>query len=286
MSRTVSRTTAWKSMYVDVEISPRTSTRPVVVAVSHATRASGSSLMIASRIASEIWSHILSGWPSVTDSDVKRYCSASTMLVMRARPLLAFSSREVSTGTSSRTPQRPGGVVSDGDEMHSVDADSRRGDARGAVVPRIRRARQRPGRARPRAGRLLRSIRLDADAVRAGGIGRGVNAERCRGAARGRAYGPPDEQVRSRRVREPQRAGRGRRLEAADARRPAGRRDRRLARRRRSRRAACPRIAVRRHGLRLARPGGYASVDSRQAVEGSRGVTAGQLRIGTGARAR
>ena len=53
-------------------ISPSTSTRPVVVAVSHATRASGSSRMIASRIASLIWSHILSGWPSVTDSDVNR----------------------------------------------------------------------------------------------------------------------------------------------------------------------------------------------------------------------
>src|SRR3970040_479434 len=69
-------------MYVEVVISPRTSTRPVVVAVSQATRASGSSRMIASRIASLIWSHILSGWPSVTDSDVKRYWASSTMLVM------------------------------------------------------------------------------------------------------------------------------------------------------------------------------------------------------------
>ena len=67
-------------MYVCVVISPRTSTRPVVVAVSQATRASGSSRRIASRMASEIWSHILSGWPSVTDSDVNRYCAASTML--------------------------------------------------------------------------------------------------------------------------------------------------------------------------------------------------------------
>src|SRR3954468_19488685 len=82
MSRTVSRTTDWKPMYVDVEISPRTSTRPAVVAVSHATRASGSSRMMASRIASEIWSHILSGCPSVTDSEVKRYWDASTMLVI------------------------------------------------------------------------------------------------------------------------------------------------------------------------------------------------------------
>ena len=48
-------------MYVEVLISPSTRTRPVVVAVSQATRASGSSRMIASRMASEIWSHILSG---------------------------------------------------------------------------------------------------------------------------------------------------------------------------------------------------------------------------------
>ena len=53
----------------------------VVVAVSHATRALGSSRMIASRMASDTWSHILSGWPSVTDSDVNRYWAASTMLI-------------------------------------------------------------------------------------------------------------------------------------------------------------------------------------------------------------
>jgi hypothetical protein len=29
--------------------------------------------MIASKTASEIWSHTLSGWPSVTDSEVKKY---------------------------------------------------------------------------------------------------------------------------------------------------------------------------------------------------------------------
>src|SRR5262245_7956649 len=83
MSRTVSRTiegTSTKSAFV--EISPRTMTRPVVVAVSHATRAWGAARMNASRIASETWSQSLSGWPSVTDSDVNRYCDASTMLVM------------------------------------------------------------------------------------------------------------------------------------------------------------------------------------------------------------
>src|SRR3954469_6612229 len=47
-------------------------TWPVVMSVSTATRLRGSWASIASRIESLIWSAILSGWPSVTDSDVKR----------------------------------------------------------------------------------------------------------------------------------------------------------------------------------------------------------------------
>src|SRR2546421_3998270 len=70
MSITVLRTIEGMSMYVDVEISPATHTRPVVMSVSHATRPNGSSIRIASRMASETWSAILSGWPSVTDSEV------------------------------------------------------------------------------------------------------------------------------------------------------------------------------------------------------------------------
>src|SRR6266496_6032916 len=46
--------------------------RPVVTRVSHATRPIGSSRRTASKIASEIWSAILSGCPSVTDSEVKK----------------------------------------------------------------------------------------------------------------------------------------------------------------------------------------------------------------------
>ncbi len=53
-------------------ISPATTTRPVVVSVSQATRERGSCASMASRTASEIWSHILSGWPIETDSDVNR----------------------------------------------------------------------------------------------------------------------------------------------------------------------------------------------------------------------
>src|ERR1700722_9732347 len=45
-------------------------TRPVAVRVSQATRLKGSSVKQASRMASEIWAAILSGWPSVTDSEV------------------------------------------------------------------------------------------------------------------------------------------------------------------------------------------------------------------------
>src|SRR3982074_869081 len=44
-------------------------TRPVAVRVSQATRLEESSARQASRMASEIWSAILSGWPSVTDSE-------------------------------------------------------------------------------------------------------------------------------------------------------------------------------------------------------------------------
>ena len=59
------------SMYSLVVISPATTTSPVVISVSHATRLFLSLASAASSTASEIWSAILSGWPSVTDSDVK-----------------------------------------------------------------------------------------------------------------------------------------------------------------------------------------------------------------------
>src|SRR6188472_2154189 len=70
------------STYVSVVISPATTTSPVVISVSHATRAAGSSARIASSTESEIWSAILSGWPSVTDSEVK------VQLVMGSHSLL------------------------------------------------------------------------------------------------------------------------------------------------------------------------------------------------------
>src|SRR5271169_1705704 len=45
---------------------------PVVIKVSQATRLKGSSARQASTMASDIWSAILSGWPSVTDSEVNK----------------------------------------------------------------------------------------------------------------------------------------------------------------------------------------------------------------------
>ena len=80
MSAIVLRTSRGMSTYVSVVISPATTTRPVVISVSQATRPVGSSLRTASRTASETWSAILSGWPSVTDSDVKE----NSRVAMRA----------------------------------------------------------------------------------------------------------------------------------------------------------------------------------------------------------
>src|SRR5947208_10288704 len=68
---------------MSVEISPATRTSPVVTRVSQATRPCGSSAMIASRTASEIWSASLSGCPSVTDSEVNRYRFAIRRIIDR-----------------------------------------------------------------------------------------------------------------------------------------------------------------------------------------------------------
>src|SRR3954463_14498823 len=72
---------SWMSTYVVVEISPDTTTSPVFTSVSQATRPYGSSRITASRTPSEIWSAILSGWPSVTDSDVNRYSLSDSWLM-------------------------------------------------------------------------------------------------------------------------------------------------------------------------------------------------------------
>jgi hypothetical protein len=51
----------------------RDDAQPVVTSVSQATRLVGSCARIASRMASEIWSATLSGWPIETDSEVKSW---------------------------------------------------------------------------------------------------------------------------------------------------------------------------------------------------------------------
>src|SRR5579864_6404555 len=98
MPRMVSRIVRWMSRSACVVTSPMTTHRPFVMAVSHATRACASWSSIPSRTASETWSQILSGWPSVTDSEVSRYegeeakevvttGANDTVGLVRARPL-------------------------------------------------------------------------------------------------------------------------------------------------------------------------------------------------------
>src|SRR5436190_2359400 len=70
IARIVSRTRRGMSRCAFELISPATIAMPVVHMLSHATRLYGSCSNMPSRTASLIWSHILSGWPSVTDSDV------------------------------------------------------------------------------------------------------------------------------------------------------------------------------------------------------------------------
>src|SRR5215207_5517602 len=83
------------STYTSVVISPETTTSPVFTSVSQATRPSGSSAITASRTPSEIWSAILSGWPSVTDSEVNRNSlSDSGWVVMRPGSLAAGRQQE------------------------------------------------------------------------------------------------------------------------------------------------------------------------------------------------
>src|SRR3954453_12581377 len=98
------------SAYPCVVTSPATWTRPVVTIVSTATRLAGSSRSRASRTASLIWSQILSGWPSVTDSEVKsRYVTALLSQRLLTDP---SGGAGVSVGRSlyRRVPRRVSGL--------------------------------------------------------------------------------------------------------------------------------------------------------------------------------
>src|SRR4051794_19639626 len=101
------------STYASVDISPPTTTKPVVMNVSQATRAWGSLVRTASRTESEIWSAILSGCPSVTDSDVKEKERAAM-----PRRLAAEAKRE---GRVLPVGLRPAGPAAGGvDDAHHL----------------------------------------------------------------------------------------------------------------------------------------------------------------------
>src|SRR5487761_277433 len=85
-------------------------TRPVVTSVSQATRPIGSSFITASRMASEIWSAILSGWPSVTDSEVNRIFSSARVKTLSFGYLagkLVAQAPDVAGNTNKNSNMRP-----------------------------------------------------------------------------------------------------------------------------------------------------------------------------------
>src|SRR6186997_9186 len=118
MSRTVSRTISGTLRWTWVEISPETTAMPVLTRVSQATRPPGSSPMIASRTPSEIWSATLSGWPSVTDSEVKRYSPSA-----RGLEVMAGKSKGMQTGEggSVRVATAPRGGDEIDDQGHALE---------------------------------------------------------------------------------------------------------------------------------------------------------------------
>jgi hypothetical protein len=105
-----------------VVTSPATCTWPVVISVSTATRLRGSCASRASRMPSLIWSAILSGWPSVTDSEVNRRratvllrfvesfvprkCSHRRTVAVVTRPTVADLRIERATASQSHRPHR------------------------------------------------------------------------------------------------------------------------------------------------------------------------------------
>src|SRR5687767_8441548 len=97
--------------------------------VSTATRARGSCSSIASRIESEIWSQILSGCPSVTDSDVNRRAATKALLQQVGHRATAAQNGQILRAA-------PG----EGAGAHDLEADGdvRGGRRRGPRPPRTR----------------------------------------------------------------------------------------------------------------------------------------------------
>src|ERR671933_394608 len=122
MPSTVERTISGMSAYPAVGTSPATWTSPVVTRVSTATRLVGSCASSASRMASLIWSQILSGWPSVTDSEV----NSRWVTALLSQRLLA-SPRGGRARTSGPLSGAPAGVE-DGDGVARPAEDRSAGD--------------------------------------------------------------------------------------------------------------------------------------------------------------
>ena len=146
-----------------VLISPATTHRPVVTSVSHATRPYGSSARTASRTLSLIWSAILSGWPSVTDSDVNvcllTNCSSSATVastVAHARRTAGRSGPPSSATTRSSTTPASASFVSSGSLLDA--RRRRRAAAPGSCRPRTRRRRALTSLATMRSTRLAASF--------------------------------------------------------------------------------------------------------------------------------
>src|SRR5205809_5122402 len=95
---------------------------PVVTAVSQATRASGSLARMASRMASEIWSASLSGWPSVTDSDVKRWPAA--LVAMACPPEISRAGK--ASPPLGLGPRRQVVPLRDADQINATGEDADR----------------------------------------------------------------------------------------------------------------------------------------------------------------
>src|SRR3954452_19384582 len=122
------------SAYAVVVTSPATCTWPVMMSVSTATRLCGSSASSASRMEALIWSAILSGCPSVTDSDVKRRRVTKLSQEVSTSVCMSLLGRML----PSAHPHRPGrecrGWFSGGDAGGDGVPQGRREDRLGAVV--------------------------------------------------------------------------------------------------------------------------------------------------------
>src|SRR5438876_1289419 len=100
MSRITCLAISPNSTFALLVISPATTTSPVLMSDSQATRLSGSCASSASSTASEIWSQTLSGWPSLTDSDVKTQSLSIRLCLLGLRA--GGYNRTASGGASAR----------------------------------------------------------------------------------------------------------------------------------------------------------------------------------------